>query len=78
MNPNDEHKKEPEDLPSDLLHDSGEAGGDPDSHLGAERDHQPRPSDDGPDTTKLQRAPGRDAGDDSSATRQDNTGVAPS
>ncbi len=79
MNPNDERKKEPADLPSDLLHDSGEAGGDPDSHLGASRDHQPRPSEDGPDTTKLQRTPGSDAGDgDNAESPQDNSGVAPS
>ena len=79
MNPNDERKKEPAELPSDLLHDSGEAGGDPDSHLGASRDHKPRASDDGPDTAKLQRTPGEDAdAGDSSAARPNNSGVAPS
>ena len=71
-------KKEPSDLPSDLLHDSGEAGGDPDSHLGASRDHAPRAADDGPATAKLQRAPGHDSDDDKVPPKQDGTGVAPS
>lgn len=72
-------KDQPEDLPSDLLHDSGEAGGDPDSHLGASRDHQPRAADDGPDAAKLQRTPGEEPEDnDAAAPGQDSTGVAPS
>lgn len=72
-------KDQPEDLPSDLLHDSGEAGGDPDSHLGASRDHQPSASDAGPDTTKLQRTPGKEPQDgDGVVPSQDNTGIAPS
>ena len=77
--PNTKTKDQPDDVPSDLLHDSGEAGGDPDSHLGASRDHQPRAIDDGPDTTKLQRTPGAEPQESKDeAPRQDPSGVAPS
>ncbi len=71
-------KNEPPNLPSDLLHDSGEAGGDPDSHLGASRDHLPRAADDGPATAKLQRTPGQDSDNDEVPAKRDGSGVAPS
>jgi hypothetical protein len=71
-------KNETPDPSRDLLHHSGEAGGDPDSHLGATRDHQPRAADDEPATTKLQRTAGQDPDNDQVVPEQNSPGVAPS